>query len=95
MRKYELMFIMRPDLDETAVEEIKARLQKVLAEFDGTLNEEAEGWGKRRMAYSIADYQEGDYYLWRISGEPETVQELDRVIKLSDKILRHLIVRVD
>jgi small subunit ribosomal protein S6 len=95
MRDYELMYIIKPDLAEEAVVELKERLRKVIEEFAGVFTQEVAGWGKKRMAYSIEDYQEGIYCLWHFQGKPETVQELDRIIKISDKILRHLIIRLD
>ncbi|HBQ25324.1 MAG TPA: 30S ribosomal protein S6, partial [Syntrophomonas sp.] len=54
-----------------------------------------DGWGKRRLAYHIEDYIEGIYSVWFFNGKPETVAELDRVIKLSDRFLRHMIIRQD
>lgn len=95
MRAYELMFILKPDLAEEAVAEVKEKLQGIIANFGGEFVEEVAGWGKKRMAYSINDYQEGIYVLWNFKGASETVSELDRVIKISDKILRHIIVRTD
>lgn len=95
MRTYEMMFILKPDLAEEASVEAKERLQKIIADFGGEFINEADGWGKKRLAYEIQDYHEGVYYLWYFKGKPETVQELDRVIKISDKFLRHIIIRKD
>ncbi len=95
MREYEIMFIIKPDVAEEAVAEIKERLHKIIDEFGGEFGNEVDGYGKRRMAYRIEDYQEGIYSLWNFKGTPETVQELDRVIKISDSLLRHIIVRKD
>ncbi len=95
MRAYEIFMILKPDLADETVVETKERLQKVIASFNGEFVEEVGGWGKRRLAYSIEDYLEGIYVLWNFNGEPETVQELDRVIKISDRILRHIIIRKD
>ncbi len=95
MRNYELMYILKPDTPEETITEIKERLQTIIANFGGEFTEEVAGWGKKRMAYSIDDYQEGIYVLWHFKGVAETVSELDRVIKISDKILRHIIVRMD
>jgi small subunit ribosomal protein S6 len=89
------MIIFKPDLGEEAIAEIKERLLKIIADFNGEFIEEVTGWGKRRMAYSIDDYQEGIYLLWHFNGQADTVEELDRVIKISDKILRHMIVKLD
>ncbi len=95
MREYEMMFIIRPDLAEEEIVEIKERLHKIIEDFGGEFAEEVAGWGKKRMAYRIEDYAEGIYCLWLFKGQPETVQELDRVIKISDSLLRHIIVRKD
>jgi len=95
MRTYEMMFILKPDLAEEDIAETKERLQKILNDFGGEYIGEADGWGKRRLAYHIEDYIEGIYSVWFFNGKPETVAELDRVIKLSDRFLRHMIIRQD
>jgi small subunit ribosomal protein S6 len=95
MRAYEMMFIIKPDLAEEAVVEIKERLHKIIDDFGGEFTEEVNGWGKKRMAYKIEDYSEGIYCLWHFNGLPGTVEELDRVIKISDSLLRHIIIRQD
>ncbi|MDO4540387.1 MAG: 30S ribosomal protein S6 [Syntrophomonadaceae bacterium] len=95
MREYEMMFIIKPDASEEAIADIKERLQGIIASFGGEFVEEVGGWGKRRMAYKIQDYQEGIYSLWNFKGEAETVAELDRVIKITDVLMRHIIVRTD
>ncbi len=95
MREYEMMFIIKPDLADEAVAEIKEKLQKIIADFGGEFVNEVPNWGKKRMAYRIEDYSEGIYALWNFKGQPETVVELDRVIKISDSLLRHIIIRKD
>lgn len=93
MRAYEILMVFKPDLAEEAILEMKERLQKLIASFGGEFVKEADGWGKRRLAYSIEDYLEGIYVLWYFNGQPETVDELDRIIKISDRIMRHIIIR--
>jgi len=95
MREYEIMFIMKPDLAEEILVETKDKLRKVIDDFGGEFTAEVPGWAKKRMAYKIEDYQEGIYALWNFKGMPETVKELDRVIKISDKIIRHIVIRKD
>ncbi len=95
MRTYEMMFILKPDLSEEDFAEAKERLQKIIADFGGEFIKELDGWGKKRLAYSIQDYSEGIYSVWHFKGETETVNELDRVIKISDKFLRHMIIRLE
>jgi len=95
MREYELMFIIKPDATEEAIADIKERLQGIIANFGGEFMEEVGGWGKRRMAYRIQDYPEGIYCLWKFRGEAATISELDRIIKITDILMRHIIVRKD
>lgn len=95
MRSYEIMFILRPDLSEEEILASKERLQKILAEFNGEFVNEVDGWGKKRLAYPIEDYTEGFYSLWNFKGQAETVNELDRIIKITDSFLRHMIIRQD
>lgn len=95
MRTYEIMFVLKPDLADETIVETKERILKILGDFGGEFISEASGWGKKRLAYEIEKYLEGIYAVWFFKGKPETVQELDRVIKLSDRFLRHIIVRHD
>lgn len=95
MRTYEMMFILKPDLNEEEIAETKERLQNIIAQFGGEFKLELDGWGKKRLAYSIQDYPEGIYTVWHFNGETETVNELDRIIKISDRFLRHIIIRLE
>jgi small subunit ribosomal protein S6 len=95
MRAYEMMFIIKPDVPEEGIAEIKEKLHKIIDDFGGEFVDEAIGWGKKRMAYKIEDYSEGIYSLWHFKGLSGTVQELDRVIKISDSLIRHIILRQD
>lgn len=95
MREYELMFIIKPDATEEDATALKERLKKIMADGGGEVTEELPGWGKKRLAYRIEKYTEGVYSVWRFNGLPDTVKELDRVMKISDVLLRHMIVRMD
>lgn len=95
MRSYELMYILRPDLTAEAIEAAKERVKTIVAETGGEFEREADGWGKRRLAYEINDFNEGYYVLSYFKGQPETVRELDRVMKISEDFMRHLILRMD
>lgn len=91
MRNYELMYIIKPELDEE-------RLTGVIEKFTNLINTNGgevvttDKWGKRRLAYEIKDYREGIYILVNFKGEAGTAQELDRVMKISDDILRFMIL---
>ena len=90
--KYETIFIVNPKLEEaaaTAVDKFKS-----LVEANGT-NVEVEDWGKRRLAYPIEDQTEGVYTLVRFESKPDFPAELDRIYKITDGIMRSIIVCLD
>ena len=93
MRTYEVLFILSPQLPEedstTLVNEFKSAAEKTGA----TLKNE-EAWGRRRLAYPIEKSNEGVYHLFVFESE-SSLSELDRRMKNSDRVLRHVIVRTD
>ncbi|MCL6477926.1 MAG: 30S ribosomal protein S6 [Peptococcaceae bacterium] len=94
MRKYETVFILRPELDEEKTTEAIDKF-KALIENNGGEITSLEKWGKRRLAYEIDHTKEGFYVVSKFRSEPAAASELDRVFKISDDILRHIIVRED
>lgn len=94
MRSYELMLIARPDLDEEGQKAVVEKAKSVITGQGGTIEKE-DIWGKRRLAYEIKRHKDGFYAVVNFKGEPAAEQELDRVLKLSDDVIRHLIVRLD
>lgn len=94
MRNYEMVFILNPDLDE---EKLSAAVKKVsnLINNNGGEVAKLDNWGKKRLAYEIKDLHEGYYYLVEFKGTPETAKELDRVLKISEEVLRFMIIRKD
>lgn len=93
MRKYELIYILKTQ-EEEALEALVAKFDAVITGQGGTI-EKTDLWGKRRLAYPIQDLTEGYYVLQHIVGEPAVITELDRVMKISDELLRHMIVVVE
>ena len=91
--KYETIFIVNPALEEAAATAVVDKF-KSLVEANGT-NVEVEDWGKRRLAYPIEDQTEGVYTLIRFESKPEFPAELDRIYKITDGIMRSLIVCLD
>lgn len=91
--KYELMYIIDVDAGE---EQIAATVEKfkALIEANGTVDEQEE-MGKRKLAYLINDKPEGYYVLVRFTSGPEFPAELDRVLKITDGIMRSLIIAMD
>lgn len=90
MRKYEIMFIFLPNEEETRVK-LMERFKGIIEE-DGSITSVDE-WGVRKLAYLIDDIGEGYYVLLNIETTPEVVTELDRVAKISDSIMRYMIIR--
>lgn len=93
-RKYELVYIFKPDTPEAAMAEMHAQIAAVVERLGGVI-ERTESWGRRKLAYEIAHQKEGIYVLEIFRGGGELVKELDRRLKVSEDLLRHLIVRVD
>lgn len=94
MRKYEVMYIIRPNIDDESKKAVVERFNKVLTD-NGAEITETKDWGKRRLAYEIEDYHDGYYQIINFTAEPPAVQEFDRLAKISEDIIRHLIVKED
>ncbi|QUL97864.1 MAG: 30S ribosomal protein S6 [Candidatus Fermentithermobacillus carboniphilus] len=94
MRTYEVLFITRPDYDEEKVASIIARYQDVIASGNGTLKT-SDKWGKRRLAYEIDGLREGLYILMTFEGPPSLSAEIDRLMKIDQDVVRHMISRID
>lgn len=92
MKAYEILYIIRPDLDEEATTALVDRLSGLVASNGGD-NLTVEKWGKRRLAYEIQDYKDGQYILMNFEGEGRTSLEIERVMKISDDVMRFLTVR--
>ncbi len=94
MRIYEELFIVRPDASEEEVDPLMEQLKNVVAQTGGTLDK-TEKWGVRKLAYRVTKYNEGQYILLQFSAKPETVKEIERRLRVSDLVLKHLTVRID
>jgi small subunit ribosomal protein S6 len=93
-RKYELVYVVSPDATEEQVAELHTEVDTIVQRMGGQL-EKTENWGRRRLAYEIGRFKEGTYVLEGILGTGELMKEIDRRLKVSDLIIRHLVVRVD
>ena len=91
--KYETLFIVNPTLGEEKVAAVAQKFQ-ALVEKNGTVDK-VEDWGKRRLAYAIEDLHEGYYTLIQFTSAPSFPAELDRVFKITDGIMRSIIVALD
>ncbi len=91
MRDYELMTIHRPELAEDEIESKVGELEAALASAGCSVTSR-DMWGKRRFAYEIDHISEGYYTVVNFQGEPDVVSTVDRMLSLSDEIIRHKIV---
>ncbi|HEX3629590.1 MAG TPA: 30S ribosomal protein S6 [Candidatus Dormibacteraeota bacterium] len=94
MSAYELMYIVKPELDDQAVQQ---EIDKVgqLIQTNGGQVKKVTPWGKRRLAYSVKDQREGYYVVEEFDLDQAKVAEVERVLKISDTVFRHLMVRQD
>ncbi len=94
MRAYELMYIVRPDLDEETVKSVNDRVVAIITDNGGQV-EKTDLMGKRRLAYEIKGYTEGVYTVIQFQAGPDLIRELERQLRINDSVLRHLVVRED
>jgi small subunit ribosomal protein S6 len=94
VRAYEVIYILRPDLEEEATKELVDRLSAVIT-ANGGEELKVNEWGKRKLAYEIEKLNEGYYVLLNFNGEAETVSELERNMKISENVIRFLTVKVE
>jgi small subunit ribosomal protein S6 len=87
LRSYDLVYVVRPDLDTEAMTAVVERVSQRLGEAGATI-EHAEAWGKRRMAYSIQRYREGHYVFVRFAAPGERIPEIRRNLKIVEDVLR-------
>ena len=93
-RKYELVYVVSPDATEDQVADLHTQVDAIVQRMGGQL-EKTENWGRRKLAYEIGHHKEGFYVLEVITGSGELMKEIDRRLKVTEGLLRHLIVRVD
>lgn len=92
MRNYEIMYIVRPNLEEAATKELIERFNKILTDNGAEVTETKE-MGKKRLAYEIEDFTEGFYVLLKLTADKQALDEFNRLSSINDNILRSLIVR--
>lgn len=93
-RDYELAFILNPEVSEEETRAILARVEQIVANHDGQVVR-VNQWGRRRLAYPIERHRDGFYVFIDMILTPETVTELERTLKVSEVVLRHMMKRRD
>jgi small subunit ribosomal protein S6 len=93
-RKYELVYVVSPEATDPQIADLHTQVEAIAQRLGGTI-EKTDNWGRRRLAYEIGPHKEGTYVVEYINGGGELMKEIDRRLKVTDLIIRHLVVRVD
>jgi small subunit ribosomal protein S6 len=93
-RQYELVYIVSPETSEQEIGDLHTQVEQIAQRFGGAI-EKTDNWGRRKLAYEIGHHREGTYVVETIRGAGELMKEIDRRLRVTDAIIRHLIVRVD
>jgi small subunit ribosomal protein S6 len=91
MRRYELMLLLRPDLEDDKLQSAVERVTRAIVNAGGSLSK-VSPWGKRRLAYEIDHFREASYFLIHFDIEPAQVRGIERGLLISEQILRHLVI---
>ncbi|MDQ3822137.1 MAG: 30S ribosomal protein S6 [Actinomycetota bacterium] len=92
MIAYEILLMLDPELPEERQNEVVARTRELVERGGGTWSGQ-EPWGRRKLAYEIDHKPEGVYHLLTFDATPETLDEVSRVLKITDGVMRHMAVR--
>ena len=92
MTDYEILLLLDPDLAEEPQAEVVTRVRDLIEKGGGTFTRH-DNWGKRKLAYEIDKKGDGNYHLLLFSSQPETLDEITRVLKIDDHVMRHLATR--
>ena len=94
MRKYEIIFVVKPDVTEEDIGKLITQMEGVVTGAGGTIDK-VEKMGRRRLAYRVARQREGFYILFLASGSGDMVKEFERRLKVADAVIKYMTVRVD
>ncbi|MCL5677062.1 MAG: 30S ribosomal protein S6 [Firmicutes bacterium] len=94
MRTYELVFIVKPDLEEEATAAVVDKFTGLITEQGGTVAN-VDKWGKRHLAYEVKGYNDGYYIIVNFQAEPKASKEVERVLKISDDVIKHMVIKLD
>ena len=91
MKAYELLFFVAPGIEDETRDAVMERIQGTITNLDGTVDN-VDVWGKRKLAYEINGLTDGDYTLIDFHADTQSIAELDRVLRINDTVVRHMIV---
>ncbi len=91
MKAYELLYIVAPTIDDETRENVMSRIEATITASDGVIDN-VDPWGRRKLAYEINHMADGDYTLVDFHADPQSIAELDRVLRINDVVVRHMVV---
>jgi len=94
LRDYELVLIINPEIADEALEATLDSVSKFVTESGGAVSD-VERWGKRKLAYPLKHFMEGNYVLARFKMNPASGKQLEANLRISEDVLRHLLIRLD
>ena len=94
MKKYDLVSILRPTAEDSVVNEVHENITEVITSNGGNVQEQGV-WQKRKLAYQIETFNEGIYTITSFEGPANLPNELDRVLKISDDVIRHKVLKME
>lgn len=94
MRRYETIYIVNPNLEADSLREVVTKFSDLTKKLKGYIVKVNE-WGKRKLAYEVRRFDKGHYVVLDFCGLPEIVKELERNLKLDDRVLKYLTVKID
>ena len=94
MNKYEIMFVVKPDMEEAEIRKAADNMKKVLTDEKANILED-KPMGQRELAYEVRKYNTGYYFLLVVEATPSAVEEFKRVARINESLLRHIVVKVE
>lgn len=94
MRTYEALYIISPELDDSAIQTVVAEVEKFITSSNGTIVR-SDVWGKRKLAYTIRKHTEGVYVVLRFLASPDSIKRLEQQLKLTEAVIRYMVLYLD
>lgn len=94
MKNYEIMFIVRPTLDEATIKKVATDMTEIITSNGGKIVEEVEK-GQKELAYEIKDCKSGYYFLLKVECNEKTITEFSRIANVNENVIRHIVIKTD
>ncbi len=94
MRRYEMICIVNPNLDAESLNEVVVKFSDIITKLKGSVLKIDE-WGKKKLAYEVKQFDKGYYLVFEFCGDPDTVNTLEKNLKLDERVLKYITVKID